>query len=106
MLDLVSTNLDDISTTSVLPRIADHNVVRTVARLNVPRAEPCRREVWLYSSADWTGLRFKLASTNWSFFDLMPVDDSIARFTSILLADMRRHIATESVSERSTSIRG
>ena len=102
LLDLVISDLDDISSTSVLPRIADHNVVRTVARLAVHRAEPSQREVWLYSSADWPGLRVDLASTNWSFFDLMPVDDSSARFTSILLSTMRRHISIEFVSEHAT----
>ena len=57
--------------------------------------------MWLYKSADWNGLRGALFATDWSFIELLSVDDAAAQFTEALLSPMRRFIRAMSVEERS-----
>ena len=102
LLDLFISDLDEVSSTHVLPRIADHHVVRGVLRLQVPCDAPRRREVWVYKFADWSNLRETLVTIDWSFIDVLSVDDATEQFTNSLLEAMRAFIPTTVVEEGSS----
>ncbi len=103
LLDLVLTDLEESSKATVLPRIADHNVVRSQFALRVPEAEPRNREVFLYKSADWAELRRELRYFDWSWIDHCCVDDACERLMTVLLNNIRKHIPTTMISERTTT---
>lgn len=74
LLDLVITDMEEVESTCILPKIADHNVVRTKANLSVPHSAPHSREVFLYKSADWRGLCRALSTADWRLIDSLSVD--------------------------------
>ena len=82
-LDLVLTDLGEIESTTVLPRIADHNVARVVLNLDVPRELPRAREVLDYKKASWNKISGELASADWSFIEFMGVDDATLHWTEL-----------------------
>ena len=99
LLDLVISDMDEIGGIEVLPRIADHHVVRASVHLSVPRQEYRNREVWAYKFADWIGLRAAFSATNWGFIDVLSVDEACGILTAYILEQMREFIPVNVVQE-------
>ena len=100
LLDLVITDIDDFNFTKVLPRIADHHVVRTSLCIGVPKDEPHTRTVWKYQIANWSGLKAILSSMDWRFINESLVDDACRLLTANILRHMSTHIPQATVCER------
>ena len=60
-LDLALSDMPNGSA-CILPKIADHRIVKFVLPCAVPETSSFEREVWLYGSADWCKLRDRLDS--------------------------------------------
>ncbi len=84
LLDLVLTDIPDAKAT-VLPRIADHELVQTVTRFTVPEQQTVEREVWQFAKADWERLRDSLSESDWSFIDADATDEAAAQLTGDIL---------------------
>ncbi len=103
LLDLFITDMDEACNATVLPRIADHHVVRASLHLQVPQDAPRRREVWLYKFADWASLASAIVAMDWSFIDVISVDEAAEHFTDIILHFLREHTPTTEIEEREGS---
>ncbi len=103
LLDLVLSDMNEALKTTVLPKIADHNVVRTRFALQVPQTTLHRREVFLYKSADWNGMRRFFRNSEWSWIDQLGVDDACEKFVSLVLDGVREHVPTCICHDRTTS---
>ena len=100
LLDLFLTDFYEVLGIDVLPRIADHHVVRGRVRLQVSLDAPLVRDVWLYNSANWRGLQDFLWSMDWDFLETLPVDEATVEFTDVLLYAARRFIPQVPLVER------
>ena len=93
LLDLVLSELDEpLVKVTVLPEIADHNLVFTEINANLSTAPPLERMVWLYDSADWRGLRNFFANTDWSWLSALDSDTCAEELTSFILDSAKNYI--------------
>ena len=76
LLDLVLTDMGASVSSKVLPKVDDHNQVLTTVSLGLPVEVQETRECWVYSKANWAGLRRELASTNWDFLDNLDANEA------------------------------
>ena len=81
LLDVVLTDMAEIERARVLPRVADHNIVRFVMHLCViPQAQQGRR-VYEYKRAPWKRICEELGDRDWSWIRSSDVDLATERFT-------------------------
>ena len=66
LLDLVMTDLPDVTTT-VGNKVQDHNTVLTTVEQQIPLSETSVRRTWDFGKADWQKLREALQDTDWNF---------------------------------------
>ena len=93
LLDLVLTDLGKGVTAEVLPKLQDHSLVLATVALGVPREYVEQRERWVYSKANWKGLRRALADTNWNFVEeAEDTDQAQATLTAQILSTARKYI--------------
>ena len=85
LLDIVLTDLGDITKTSVLPAISDHKLVLATFKFSLEKQSCPPRTVWYYQSADWDGLNEFLYDTDFSFVSCLDVDSATKSFTQTLL---------------------
>ncbi len=103
LLDLVLTDMGEAIDATVLPKIADHNVVRARFALQVSEAAPYSREVFLYKSANWTGMRAELRLQDWTWLDLVDVDSGCDSLIRVLEAIVRKYVPTTMLQGKSSS---
>ena len=84
LLDLVLTDMPELTTVKVLPALADHRMVLTTLKLPLLEHHSVPRKVWHYREADWDTLKTKLAAANWDALVRDDVDASTDRLTSFL----------------------
>ena len=85
LLDLGLTDMAEIERARVLPRVADHNIVRFVMHLCViPQAQQGRR-VYEYKRAPWKRICEELGDRDWSWIRSSDVDLATERFTRAIL---------------------
>ena len=65
LLDLVLTNSPALSSTRVIPAIADHSGVLTHIHLPTPSTTALHREVWCFKKANWNAICDRLSHVNW-----------------------------------------
>ncbi len=92
-LDLVMTDLVEVHKVDVLPRIADHNVIRSFANLAVPQSGVRTRRVFDFQSANWVEINRALASLDWSWISSFECDEAAVHFTECVLDVVREHVA-------------
>ena len=93
LLDLVLSDLDEsVLKATVLPQIADHNLVLLEVDINLMSSPPVERTVWLYDSANWTALRSFFASTNWSWLRGLDSDSAAEELTDFILSSAKNFI--------------
>ena len=85
LLDLVLSDIPDAKC-QVLPAIADHKVVQTQLKLQVPISAPTRCEVWSFAKADWQRLEKELGDHDWSAMGEMDPDTGAEWMTKFILA--------------------
>ncbi len=100
LLDLVLTDMDEAIGATVLPKIADHNVVRAQFALQVASIAPLSREVFLFKSADWRGMRNHFLSRNWAWIEELCVDDSCERLSREIIDGIRLFVPTRFLYEK------
>ena len=66
LLDLVLTNFASNTTTTLLPKLADHCGVLARVEVPTPQETVVTREVWCYKRAKWNLLKEKLQKTDWA----------------------------------------
>jgi hypothetical protein len=103
LLDLAITDMGEVESARVLPRIADHNVVRTIASLGVPQSASISREVYLYKSADWKGLCQAFSNADWRLLDSLSVDEGCVAMTEAILHAVDRYVPKKTLTERNSS---
>ena len=80
LLDLGLTDMAEIERARVLPRVADHNIVRFVMNLSViPQAQQVRR-VYEYKRSPWKRICEELGDRDWSWIRFSDVDLATERF--------------------------
>ena len=99
LLDLVISDLA-ASNISVLPKIADHNLVRATFNIGVPACEIVHREVFLYAKAPWEDVRKDIASFDWDPMDAMDVDEAERYFHHNVYNILVKHIPRRRIAER------
>ena len=57
LLDLVLTDMEELSQSRVQYQISDHNLVRSFLHLHLPDAEVRERQVYDYRLANWSQIR-------------------------------------------------
>lgn len=83
-LDLVMTDLEGVSCIFV-PGIADHKGVLGSLRLRVPKNEAVERKVWMFSKANWDGLRATIQNLTCDFLSALAVDEAALALTQTIL---------------------
>ena len=96
LLDLVLTDMAKGVVCKVLPKLEDHALVLATVALGVPTEYTEQRERWVYTKANWKGLKKALKSTDWSFLDRC-ADTNAAQdqLTAYILQTARRYIPVE-----------
>ncbi len=96
LLDLVLSDLGSLVKASVVPKIADHEGVFGSLTCPLPEVRRIQREVFVYSKADWTGMRQALRDTNWeTILCTLDADRSAAAFEEFLMSLVRRFIPSQ-----------
>ena len=100
LLDLGLTDLVEVESASVLPKIADHNVVRFVMKLSVPAEAPRSRTVFDYQKAPWQQICDEIRSLDWSWINECDVDAATVRFTDDLLRILDANVPSKTICDR------
>ena len=102
LLDLVITDIESVSVV-VASKIADHAVLLASLNLPIPQTVAQWRQVWLYTKADWEGLKADLRDTDWSYIDKCSASESAARMTNLILSCAERHIPRKQICTKKKS---
>ena len=100
LLDLGLTDLAEVDRAQVLPKLADHHVVRFALRLSVPESVPRGRTVLDFQKAPWQHICSELASTDWLWICSSEADAATERFTADVLRILHSNIPTKEVFDR------
>ena len=92
LLDLVLTDMEEVSDASPGTPISDHMLVRTRLSFAVDTKVPTTRDVYLYKHAPWGDIRDYLARCDFSWIDTVGVDDATERLTSTILTAIDEHV--------------
>ena len=103
LLDLVLTDMPEISTVNVLPELTDHRIVSIDIEVVVPHFDEVPRTVWDLEHAGWEELKAELSSTAWAnLLDPSDPDASANRFCRKLEGLCDRYIPRKTISSRTT----
>jgi exonuclease III len=102
LLDLVLTDIEGTKAV-VLPKIADHELVKVSVRFSIPLDTVVRRRVWSYQKADWDLYDASidevcLDSTSWA-----EPNEAVAFVSNGIRNAMETAIPSRSVSERKST---
>ncbi len=100
VLDLGLTDLGEVEPAQVLPRVADHNVVRFVLKLAVPVERPRSRQVFDYKKAPWAQICTKSSALDLSFIDNADVDTAVLQFTELVLRILDDNIPSKTIFDK------
>ena len=101
LLDLVISDLDGRIT--VLPQIADHNMVSASFAMGITEGLAVRRSVFEYSKADWDKIGEEIWSFDWSPMESFSVDESERYLHESLFGIITRHIPRRDILERKSA---
>ena len=90
----------EVESATVLPRVADHNVVRFVLNLVVPRQESRERRVYDYKQAPWKLICADLALGDSSWISFSCVDAAANRLTQETLQVIEARVPSKTISDR------
>lgn len=95
-LDLIMCDMPHLcSEVLITPEVgsSDHYLLKTSVALSAIQEPAAPRQVWIYSRADWDGMREELAAMNWDNM-LNPNDPELSctRMTKAILTAMEHHI--------------
>ena len=82
LLDLGVVDMIEVESATVLPRVANHNVIRFVMNFEMPHQHPRGRRVYEYNQAPWHVTRADLAAQDWFRIRTSSVDDAAHRFNT------------------------
>ena len=97
LLDLALTDMMEIHKTELLPKVADHNVLRVTMNLAVASVELRSREVFDFKKAAWERICEDLVSLDWSWISASNVDLAAGRFTDTVLSVLDAHVPTKTI---------
>ena len=95
-LDLIMCDMPNIcSEVHITPQVgsSDHYLLSTSIALSPIQEPTAPRKVWLYSKANWNGLREELSSTNWE--EMLKANDpelACTNVTKVIQQAMQNHI--------------
>ena len=72
-------------------------------RLSVLKSEVVERKVWMFSKANWDGLRAKLRSLTWNFFSSLAVDEAALALTQTILDAVSDVVPQRFIQERKST---
>ena len=101
LLDLVLTDIEELSHSEVLSPFADHNLVRSFLDFSIPEVVSQVRAVFDYSSANWHSIRRDLSNCDWTWLENFDVDTATRYLTCTILEVLERHVRKKVVEERS-----
>ena len=78
--------------------IADHAVLMVRLNLVLPECSTHRRKVWLFSKADWDGLKGDLSSSDWSFLDAGDTSEGADRMKRLVLSYAETRIPRRTIT--------
>ena len=85
LLDLVLTDVGDMTKISVLPNLADHCVVCIDMSVVIWRTEGTLRDVWDFRRADWDRLKVAIKECRWGeMLNEAHFDESVEKFCNHL----------------------
>ena len=101
LLDLVLSNIPELVKVTVLPEISDHRVVNIEVNAVVSISPAIERTVWMFTKADWDGLKADFSSTDWKllFQDIDP-EGSVHNFCNYIETCCIRRIPRRVISTR------
>ena len=102
LLDLAFTDVDDVRC-AVVNKIADHKGLMITLPLAVPRVATQSRLVWQFIDADWDGLRWALASHDWSWISSVDPNVGAEQLTSRILCIAEQFIPRRLMLERKST---
>ena len=102
LLDLGLTDMAEVETARVLPKIADHNIVQFVFNLCVPVHAPRGRRVYEYKRAPWKAICLDLALRDWSWICFSGGDCAAERLTFEVLHTIEAHVPSKLIFDRAT----
>ena len=97
LLDLVITDIE-LATVEVSTMIADHAVLMVRLNLVLPESSSHRRKVWMFSKADWDGLKGDLSHSDWSFLDAGDTSEVADRMTRLVLSFAESRIPRKTIT--------
>ena len=99
LLDLAISDLHELKI-EVLPRIADHRLVRVSMKMQVPRVEARERKVWDFKKAKWDELSEALSSNDWRRHAASPdVDTCVRGVVGDIMKSSQACIPTRKITE-------
>ena len=91
LLDLVLTDVEELISSKVLPKVADHNLTLTKICAKISEHGTGSREVWEYTNADWKSMENEIIQVEWE--SMLPKDcpeSMVNIFTDLLMALVRK----------------
>ena len=98
LLDLVLSDVKDITAKPLKAMIADHQIVFTTMRMSIPQAIEHERSLWHFSSADWSRLARDLQVEVWNLD--CGANENAKIFTNRIL-----ELARESIPHKAGKVR-
>lgn len=103
LLDLCLTDMVSNVQCSVIPGVADHNMVLTEVDFGIQVGTERAREVWDFNQANWIGLNTRLATIDWSCLETMHPDDGAEHFTNTVIREAKCFIPVRTKVERTNT---
>ena len=100
LLDLGITDMIEVESATVLPRVADHNVIRFVMNLEVPHQHPRGRRVYEYNQTPWHVIRADLAARDLSWIRTSSVHDAAHRFNTEILQIIEARVPSKIIFDK------
>ena len=102
LLDLVLSNLEGVKC-KVEAEVADHKLVVTELKLDLPEEETVERRVWSFHKADWGALSSELAGVNWDSLTTKGADEAAELVTKSIFDALKKHMPPRLLKERKST---